>query len=122
MCDVDATDKPPVTLSCPTGKVIRIQSAAFGRSASSSCPGPAGPCTAANVLGQIQQACESLSSCSVTVASSRTPDPCIGVRKELFVTYTCANTPGAWGSNSLGGRCVRRYGNAGRGGQAGVHE
>jgi hypothetical protein len=85
VCDSAA----PVVMQCPTGSIIAVSDAVYGRPADTSCPGPAGSCAVADVASMIRSRCDRQSSCVLTGDTFRTTDPCNMVLKELRVDYTC---------------------------------
>jgi hypothetical protein len=85
VCDSAA----PVVMQCPAGSLIAVSDAVYGRPSDSSCPGPAGSCSVANVASMIKARCDKQASCILTGDTYKTNDPCNMVLKELRVDYTC---------------------------------
>lgn len=91
-------------MSCPTGKVISVISALYGRKNGTLCRGgddddddsshPLNTnCAAPNILSAVGKNCDGRSSCSIYTSSFDQfgPDPCPGTTKYLQVEYTCYN-------------------------------
>ena len=82
-------------MECPTGQVIRVTSATYGRDdANTVCPGPGGTCPAVDVSAQVLALCESRRICNVSPASLGGIDPCVGVSKYLQFSYECVDPAG----------------------------
>jgi hypothetical protein len=77
----------PRTIACPSGQVIEVTGATYGRQVDATCPGPGGPCTASNVINTIRARCNGQSSCPLDPTGLA--DPCSGVRKYLEVRSSC---------------------------------
>ena len=102
-----------VDLTCPTGEVIHVQYAHFGRTTSSPCctsqqesTGKCNPCVGIDILAYIQLNCDGKQNCTILVNEGVFPTDttCPGTREYANVTWhckkpistTCLNTPGSY--------------------------
>jgi hypothetical protein len=99
VCDSAA----PVLMQCPAGTKIVVNDAVYTRPADTSCPGPAGACSIANVASIIKTRCNGYGSCVLTGDTYLTNNPCSTVLKELRVDYVCS---GELADSGNVGRCV----------------
>uniref|UniRef100_A0A673LZS5 L-rhamnose-binding lectin CSL2-like n=1 Tax=Sinocyclocheilus rhinocerous TaxID=307959 RepID=A0A673LZS5_9TELE len=83
-------------LFCHDGTVIRIHSANYGRTDSSTCSTgrPASQlaktdCYALNSQTVVTSGCEGKNSCSILASNSVFSDPCVGTFKYLYISYSC---------------------------------
>ncbi|XP_065827341.1 uncharacterized protein [Oscarella lobularis] len=86
----------PLTLVCPTGKVIQLKKAVYGRTEFKPCPHPARSnlnCRASNSFGIVNGRCKNRRSCSVSASNGVFGDPCRGTFKYLEVSWTCKDSP-----------------------------
>ncbi|XP_065835977.1 L-rhamnose-binding lectin CSL3-like [Oscarella lobularis] len=90
---VIACEGSSATLSCPTGEVIRIIKALYGRTEFQLCPHPARgnlACgSASHSLANVQSRCDYQASCTVPSSNGVFGDPCPGTYKYLEVQYRC---------------------------------
>uniref|UniRef100_A0A672KMR5 SUEL-type lectin domain-containing protein n=1 Tax=Sinocyclocheilus grahami TaxID=75366 RepID=A0A672KMR5_SINGR len=80
------------------GTVIRIHSANYGRTDSSTCctGRPASQlaktdCYALNSQTVVTSGCEGKNSCSILASNSVFSDPCVGTFKYLYISYSCVS-------------------------------
>ncbi|XP_057314772.1 SCO-spondin-like [Hydractinia symbiolongicarpus] len=82
---------------CPSGQVIQIQRAMYGRYTISYCGWNIfqGRCNShsSRSLHEVKLRCQNKRSCSVNAVNGVFGDPCYGTRKYLEVDYSCRNLP-----------------------------
>ena len=80
-------------LNCPSGEVLTIQSANYGRTEGPSiCPHSniqSTNCVDPKALGVVQGWCQGQNSCSVSANNGVFGDQCVGTRKYLEIAHTC---------------------------------
>uniref|UniRef100_A0A8C2FYE8 SUEL-type lectin domain-containing protein n=1 Tax=Cyprinus carpio TaxID=7962 RepID=A0A8C2FYE8_CYPCA len=83
-------------MTCDDGTVIRIHSANYGRTDSTTCSTgrPASQlaktdCYALNSQTVVTSGCEGKNSCSILASNSVFSDPCVGTFKYLYISYFC---------------------------------
>jgi len=88
----------PLSLSCPSGYLIQVTGAMYGRvqqdiSVENICPGNSwhfrGACVAESSLSVVSDRCNLRRSCSIEASNHNFGDPCFGIEKYLEVDYTC---------------------------------
>jgi hypothetical protein len=96
-----ACDGYNATLSCPTGQVLSVQAAFYGRNDTSTCVAEATAagmssaswnrttCSLASALTLVQSWCSGKASCSFPNGSGWGSDPCNGTYKYGMVDYVC---------------------------------
>merc|ERR1719383_946858 len=80
------------TLSCPSGSVLHINSAYYGRQSTKECPGAGDHvtgCVASGSEDKIEDLCEGKQSCVINPDNSVFGDPCGGTVKYVEVDYDC---------------------------------
>ncbi|XP_077985841.1 L-rhamnose-binding lectin CSL3-like [Glandiceps talaboti] len=79
-------------LNCGTNE-IHINSASYGRSDHSTCPGPIRDttCHARRSLTTVRDKCEGQQSCQIAATNSVFGDPCYGTFKYLKINYSCGS-------------------------------
>lgn len=82
------------SLSCPSGDVINVHYASYGKDA----------CSASSSATKVLDSCGGKNSCTVRASNGVFGDPCPGIPKQLHVKYSCVNsaTAAAAFSSSLG--------------------
>jgi len=86
-----------MSIQCPAHKVIRIQSAMYGRAPGGSVCGTVytgAPCRSPTSLPVLQERCDGREACSVRAENGVFGDPCVGTFKYLAVEYECVGVPG----------------------------
>ena len=77
---------------CPSGTIIHIDDAFYGRTDTIHCYSPGQmkttSCTTGRIL--IMQQCDFKPSCSLLASNAVYDDPCVGTVKYIFVSYTCS--------------------------------
>merc|ERR1712135_130090 len=84
------------TLSCPSGSVLHINSAYYGRQSTTECPGKGDDVTGCSASGSeetIENLCEGKQSCVINPDNSVFGDPCYGTVKYVEVDYDCVAPP-----------------------------
>ncbi|XP_003728290.2 rhamnose-binding lectin [Strongylocentrotus purpuratus] len=83
----------PLSLSCPSGSVLSIISANYGRTTGpETCPHSSiqtTDCYASNSMNIVGNLCNGQTRCTVVATNSVFGDPCVGTYKYLEVNYTC---------------------------------
>ncbi|XP_078602190.1 uncharacterized protein LOC144876595 isoform X2 [Branchiostoma floridae x Branchiostoma japonicum] len=86
-----------MSIQCPVHKVIRIQSAMYGRAPGGSVCGTVyngAPCRSPTSLQVLQERCDGREACSVRAENGVFGDPCVGTFKYLAVEYECVGALG----------------------------
>ncbi len=80
-----------LNISCPSGNLITVLSAFYGRRSRNVCPRENHQrfCEAENADANIRELCEGYPACSIPSVNSFFGDPCIGTTKYVEVTYKC---------------------------------
>uniref|UniRef100_H2Y6S7 SUEL-type lectin domain-containing protein n=1 Tax=Ciona savignyi TaxID=51511 RepID=H2Y6S7_CIOSA len=79
-------------ISCPSGYVINIQKAFYGRTDTAACPGGnvfTTSCSSSGSHAIITDACQGQQSCSLSASNSVFGDPCVRTYKYIQVKYEC---------------------------------
>lgn len=83
-------DLQQMRIGCPTGHVIVIESASYGRWSRVACGVSDKTACGASLLRPIQESCFGKQACTFDVRPSMVkPEPCPGTNKYLNVTYEC---------------------------------
>ncbi len=92
-------------LECPTGKLISITSALYGRQTAFICndrPISSTDCAASNSFDIVREKCDGFQSCDIAASNSVFGDPCRSVYKYLAIEYECeGRSPKEHGTKSL---------------------
>jgi hypothetical protein len=84
---------PLLSLSCPSGFLIQVTGAMYGRVQHDICRGNSqglrGSCVAESSLSVVSERCNLRRSCSIEASNNNFGDPCFGIEKYLEVDYTC---------------------------------
>eukprot|EP00058_Branchiostoma_floridae_P026175 XP_002611665.1 hypothetical protein BRAFLDRAFT_117103 [Branchiostoma floridae] len=86
-----------MSIQCPAHKVIRIQSAMYGRAPGGSVCGTVytgAPCRSPTSLPVLQERCDGREACSVQAENGVFGDPCVGTFKYLAVENECVGVSG----------------------------
>nr|XP_026692634.1 L-rhamnose-binding lectin SML isoform X1 [Ciona intestinalis] len=79
-------------ISCPTGYIINVLHAFYGRTDGTTCPHPSiltTSCTAAGSSNIINDVCDGQQYCSLSANNQVFGDPCPGTYKYIKVEYKC---------------------------------
>ncbi|XP_033728270.1 multiple epidermal growth factor-like domains protein 6 isoform X2 [Pecten maximus] len=112
-CDIDGViicERERYTIECPSGEVINIQEAFYGRKDQITCLGMNQPltdtnCSSSVALERYRNLCNYKHICLVTASNSVTGDPCPGTYKYARIRYTCIASVSCDGDPCNGGHC-----------------
>merc|ERR1712013_306633 len=83
------------TISCPVGRVIKIQRASYGRTSAYLCPHEeirTTKCSSGYSYDKVSSSCNGGKSCKLVASNEIFGDPCGGTYKYLDVRYTCVKS------------------------------
>ncbi|GLV34932.1 Calcium-independent receptor for alpha-latrotoxin [Carabus blaptoides fortunei] len=90
-----ACENGPITLECPSGQVIDIISASYGRTNAHTCPNAAVSnqnCAADSTQFIVSNSCNDKPKCTVYASYEIFGDPCLGTYKYMDVRYKCVQS------------------------------
>ena len=79
-------------MSCPSNKIINVESANYGRTDKGTCPHPHDyddTCYSIYSFPVVSQHCNGQNSCSIGATNFNFGDPCKGTYKYLDVKFKC---------------------------------
>ncbi|XP_076816062.1 L-rhamnose-binding lectin CSL3-like [Clavelina lepadiformis] len=88
-----ACENKNLKVSCPSGQVILVRGAFYGRDDSSTCPHSSiktTDCKATKSYGLVKSTCDNKNNCVLKPSNSVFGDPCRGTYKYIKMTYFCA--------------------------------
>eukprot|EP00301_Raphidiophrys_heterophryoidea_P017860 c2863_g1_i1.p1 GENE.c2863_g1_i1~~c2863_g1_i1.p1 ORF type:complete len:559 (+),score=103.85 c2863_g1_i1:59-1735(+) len=93
-----ACENTALDIACPQNTLIRVQSAAYGRSDTATCPSSIYSntnCKSSSSLSIVQNSCDGQSNCHLDANNGVFGDPCFGTFKYLQVQSICAPIVGS---------------------------
>ena len=92
-----ACEHKPLDIQCSSGKIIKINTAMYGRQDTTTCPGDGNmeilkntSCSSDKAMDVVMDKCDGKNKCNVVASNDTFGDPCTGTLKYLKINYSCS--------------------------------